>query len=636
MYQHVITLSSCLGSQAARAPLRCEAAGESSVPLTALFRLVLVLVLGLCGLGPTSAAENRVIIGPGVSNLDLSPHVGFYVDPDGRADASSVFQAVTQGHFQPLPNGNATFGFRDGAYWFHTRLFNQGNSEERWLLVLQYSLLDNVDVYMRYPDGRVDHLASGDKLPFSARAIRYRQPNFWLDLPQRTEVELLVRAQSESSMQAPLRIYTFGAFAEMERDAQIGIGLYDGILLALFFYNLVLWLSLRDSSHFWYMCHLAGFGLVLFCLNGLAFEYLWPSSPWLANHAIPLSMCFSQMAMHQFARLFLEMKERWPLCDKISLAFIAFYAAVGLSSLWVDYRTSVQLGTYGVFPGVMALLYQTFQAIRRGYRPAQLFLAAWTMLLLGTAMYASVSFGALQKNFVTEYGIQIGSAMEMVLLSFALAYRYANLRSENESVVREANEQLERNVSRRTAELSTALEQLADANSRLRESNRRDVLTGMFNRRHFHEVFDQMLQHSIETRQPISLLLIDLDHFKRVNDDFGHLAGDECLRTLARNLRECLAQEAAVIARFGGEEFVVVLAGVSAPQVLEIAERVREHISSLPVRYSGREITMTASIGVFNVPIGFHASADEVLHHADDALYSAKNAGRNRVHAATI
>jgi diguanylate cyclase (GGDEF)-like protein len=601
--------------------------------LKSLLRLLCWLVLASAAVGHARASEDRLVVGPGLSALDLSSHVRYAVDPDGRADASVMFQAAAQGRFKPLPGGNATFGFRDGAYWFHARLYNQGHAEERWLLVLQYSLLDYVDVYMRYPDGRVEHLASGDKLPFSARAIRYRHPNFWLNLPQSTEVELLVRAQSESSMQAPLRIYTFGAFAEMERDAQIGIGIYDGILLALFFYNMVLWLSLRDSSHFWYMCHLAGFGLVLFCLNGLAFEYLWPTSPWLANHAIPLSMVFAQMAMHQFARLFLDLRERWPLGDKLSLACIWFYALLGIASFWVPYRTSVQLGTYGVFPGVLLVLYQTFEAIRGGYRPARLFLAAWAMLLFGTAMYASVSFGVLPKNFITEYGIQIGSAMEMILLSFALAYRYANLRSENENVVREANEQLERNVSRRTAELSTALEQLADANSRLRESNRRDVLTGLFNRRHFREVFEQMLHHAVETRQPISLLLIDLDHFKRVNDEFGHMAGDECLRMFARSLEDCLAAEAAVTARFGGEEFVVLLPGVTPARAREVAERIRHRIGATPVRYGGKEITMTASIGVCSVVAGGSASADDLLHNADDALYAAKNAGRNRVHA---
>ena len=215
-----------------------------------LARRLLVLLLAWAVVPACLASAGRVTVSPGLTELPLSPHVGYLTDPDGRADATAMFQAAALGRFKPLPNGNATFGFRDDAYWFHTRLFNDGNSEERWLLVLQYALLDNVDVYMRYPDGRVDHLASGDMVPFSARAIRYRHPNFWLNLPQRTEVELLMRASSKSSMQAPLRIYTFGAFAEMERDAQIGIGIYDGILLALFFYNLVLWLSLRDSSHF--------------------------------------------------------------------------------------------------------------------------------------------------------------------------------------------------------------------------------------------------------------------------------------------------------------------------------------------------------------------------------------------------
>jgi diguanylate cyclase (GGDEF)-like protein len=266
--------------------------------------------------------------------------------------------------------------------------------------------------------------------------------------------------------------------------------------------------------------------------------------------------------------------------------------------------------------------------------PARLFLFAWFMLLLGTALYASVSFGLLSKNFVTEYGVQIGSAVEMILLSFALAYRYANLRRENERIVREANEQLERNVSRRTSELSNALEQLAEANGRLRDSNRRDALTGLFNRRHFRELFEQMLRQSAETRQPLGILLIDLDHFKKVNDTHGHLAGDECLRILARNLNEVVASEHGLVARFGGEEFVVALPALSSAKLLEVAERLRLRICAEPARFAGKEITITASIGVFSVPTGFSFNPDDALHQADDALYVAKNSGRNRVCAA--
>ena len=589
-----------------------------------------LFICGLC-VAPVRANLPPAQLESGRNKMELSQHLSFTVDPENRADYVTMFALAGQEQFRPLPNGKSTFGFSRGTYWFHARLFNKDSFDERWLLVLQYPLLDEINVYLRYPDGRVEFMSSGDSMPFSSRAIRYRMPNFWVSLPQRTEVELLVSARSKSSMQVPLALYTPASFAEMERDAQFGIGLYDGILLALFFYNLVLWLSLRDSSHFWYMCHIAGFGLVLFCLNGLAFEYLWPNSPWLANLAIPLSMSLSMVSMHQFARTFLQTKHRWPVGDRVSQCFIAYYVLLGFASLVLDYRISVQLGTYGVFPGVMFILYSAFQAMRKGYQPAKLFLVAWTALLLGTTMYASVSFGLLPKNFVTEYGIQIGSALEMVLLSFALAYRYASLREENERIVREANERLEINVSRRTAELSNALEQLAEVNTRLRESNRRDSLTGLFNRRHFHEVLEHLLQQSAELRQPLGLLLVDLDHFKKINDTHGHLAGDECLRQLAHYLTDSLTGNNAVIARFGGEEFSIVLPNLPAARLLEVAERLRQRICTEPVAYAGKQIFMSASIGAYSPPPGVSMHPDEAMHQADDALYAAKNAGRNRV-----
>ena len=211
------------------------------------------------------------------------------------------------------------------------------------------------------------------------------------------------------------------------------------------------------------------------------------------------------------------------------------------------------------------------------------------------------------------------------------AYRHADQRGLSELQVREANEQLERSVSRRTSELSTALEQLADANSRLRESSRRDDLTGLFNRRHFRDMFEQMLLHAQETRQAMSLLLIDLDHFKKVNDTYGHLAGDECLRALARSLNDSLLAENALIARYGGEEFVILLPGATADRALDVAERIRRQISALPVHFTSGKVWMTASIGACSVPAGHAVSPDEVLHQADDALYSAKDAGRDRV-----
>ena len=578
-----------------------------------------------------AAQSNVAVMEAGRSKTELSPYVKYFHDPQGQIDKTQIFDMAKANKFKALPNGNATFGFSKGTYWFHTYLFNQDSTEQRWLLVLQYPLLDYVDVYVRYPDNHIEHLTSGDMQPFSARAIRYRQPNFWIDLPQKTQVELLVSTSSKSSIQAPLAVYTASAFAEMERDAQFGIGIYNGILFALFCYNLILWLVLRDQNHFWYMMHISGFGLVLFCLNGLAFEYLWPNNPWLANHAIPLSMCFSQFAMHQFARLFLNMKEMSPIANRIAIGFIIFYALMGMASLFIDYATAVKLTTYTVFPGIVFVLTQAFIAIRRGYRPAKLFLVAWAALLLGTFIYASVSFGILPKVFITEYGIQIGSAIEMILLSFALAYRYANLRNENVKIVYDANEKLESNVAKRTSELSLALEQLADANKRLRESSQRDALTGLYNRRHFREVFEQMLRQTTERRQPLGVILLDLDFFKKINDTYGHLAGDDCLRSLSKTITVTMTGYNAIVARFGGEEFVTVIPNVTPEKLNFIAEELRSRIEKESIPVGSQTINITASLGVFSVAESQHISPDTALHQADEALYVSKNNGRNRV-----
>lgn len=598
-------------------------------------RLATVVLLLLALLAARGAAAQPLVLDAERSRVELGPHLGYLHDDAGRANATAMLEAARAGAFKPLPQGRATFGFTRGAYWFHTRLFNDNTTEQRWLLVLQYPLLDNVDVYLRYPDGQWRHFTSGDAMPFSSRSVSYRHPNFWLDLPQRTEVDLLVRVSSESSVQAPLALFTASAFAEMEREAQLGIGIYDGILLALFLYNLVLWLAVRDASHLWYTFHVGAFGLVMFCLNGLAFEYLWPDSPAMANHAIPLSMALAQIAMHQFTRIFLQLKQRWPLGDRLSKLLMGICALLGLLSPLMAYQHSVIPLTLMVFPSTLLILLQTVRSIRSGYAPARLFLLAWSALLLGTALYALVSFGVVDKTFATEYGIQIGSALEMVLLSFALAYRYADLRNENERIVREAKDKLERNVARRTSELSSALEQLADANARLRESNRRDALTGAYNRRHFREVFEQLLRQVAEQQRPLGVMLLDLDHFKRVNDSFGHLAGDDCLRHFARGLHEQLASRNAIVARYGGEEFAVLVPDAEPDEVRALAESLRQRFADSPVSHGGDTIPVTASIGVYNVAPGVTLKADDALRRADEALYSAKSKGRNCVQVTT-
>ena len=163
----------------------------------------------------------------------------------------------------------------------------------------------------------------------------------------------------------------------------------------------------------------------------------------------------------------------------------------------------------------------------------------------------------------------------------------------------------------------------------LREQAVHDALTGLYNRHFLEESFGRELLLAERTRHPVSVIMSDLDHFKEVNDRDGHLAGDEVLRVFG-NLMKHNARASDIICRYGGEEFLMVLPGMTEKGAVERAEQLRCAMEATPVSYGGSQITVTASFGVATFP-SHGRTTDELIAAADGALYSAKADGRNRV-----
>ncbi len=155
-----------------------------------------------------------------------------------------------------------------------------------------------------------------------------------------------------------------------------------------------------------------------------------------------------------------------------------------------------------------------------------------------------------------------------------------------------------------------------------------DVLTGLWNRGAVLDVFNRELERCRRTRVPMAVLMLDLDHFKRINDTHGHLAGDAVLKETANRLTGAV-RSYDYVGRYRGEEFLVVLPGCSSAQAVRIAERIRSRIAHDPVGSGAAGIQLTASIGGAMVAAQA-SSANEILALADSALYQAKNAGRDR------
>jgi diguanylate cyclase (GGDEF)-like protein len=188
----------------------------------------------------------------------------------------------------------------------------------------------------------------------------------------------------------------------------------------------------------------------------------------------------------------------------------------------------------------------------------------------------------------------------------------------------------------REQELLVLTSLLEEANEKLERLATHDTLTGIANRRFFNEFLDREWRLALRDRHPFSVVMIDIDCFKAFNDTYGHLAGDECLKTVASALKRVIKRPADLVARFGGEEFIAVLPGTDSDGAALLAGIMREAVEALAIEHdmSTAGSFVTVSIGVASAGAGGYASPEALISAADTALYEAKKEGRNRIRVA--
>jgi diguanylate cyclase (GGDEF)-like protein len=190
---------------------------------------------------------------------------------------------------------------------------------------------------------------------------------------------------------------------------------------------------------------------------------------------------------------------------------------------------------------------------------------------------------------------------------------------------------LELKVNERTAELQQAIQVAEEARRALQDQAMRDSLTGLWNRRAIFEMLENEIYRAERDRLPITVLMIDLDHFKLINDTYGHLTGDRVLEEAAQRILQ-LIRPYDFAGRYGGEEFVIALPGCSPTVHTHRAEQFRGAVADAPIQTSSGALSITCSVGIAAHTPGM--PAEELIRQADEALYAAKRFGRNCVHAA--
>lgn len=379
-------------------------------------------------------------------SLPLAQAVQVLEDPAGEATIDDVAAGELAGSFRHLETASLNAGYSRSAFWLKVVLNYRPvdpDAAPDWLLELAYPPMDHVDLYLPDESGRLS-LAwqTGDMLPFSSRQIKQNNYLFDLNVKPNQPQTVYLRVASHGSIQAPLILWSSHAYIEDQPGRLYILGIIYGVLAGMLAYNLFIFLSVRDPSYLYYILYITCFGLYQVSVNGAGIEFLWPDNPWWANVSTTFLISAAIVFASQFSRTLLQTPKLGRWLDLPLVLMMICAGAIMVLSLVTDYGLALRLVTGLVLVFTLAVFFIGIVAGLKGQRVARYFILAWSAFLLGGAINATMLLGFLPNTFLTMYASQIGSVIEVALLSLALADRINSMREQQAKITAQASRDL--------------------------------------------------------------------------------------------------------------------------------------------------------------------------------------------------
>lgn len=502
-----------------------------------------------------------------------------------------------EGRFEPSKNSTPSFGIGGRPVWLYLRVNNAQSTPLARQLLVGMSWIDQVDIYLLPSHGEPVHWRAGDGLPGQQRAEPDRGFSFSYDFPPGTS-ELYVRAATLDVMALPLYLLTpEHALADSIRVQYVS-GFFYGYLLALFIYNLLLFAGLRQRRYLDYSVYLACFILLTAAHTGLGLAWLWPDALHLQSYVIFLFMILFFYSGLRFAEHFLQLSKYAPRLARSITWLCRLCLTSFLLAVIFRQQMAVTVITYGfALFYIVAMIAYGLITVQHRKVAGRYYLLAVLCGALGITITVLAMLGILPVSSLTYHASELGVMIEATLLALALVYQM-----------------------RQDQRARKQAENLA----------RIDPLTGLLNRRAFLEQGEALWSNARRNQRPLTVIMLDLDFFKQINDRLGHAAGDTALVKTAHLLTQA-CRRSDLAARWGGEEFILLLPEASLEQAVSMAERLREQIAELSLPSGNQRLPLHASFGV--VAYTQQVSLEALIAEADHWLYAAKQGGRNQVMA---
>ncbi len=558
------------------------------------------------------------------------------------ADSSLTINEVARKEFTKTISSQFSMGYKTGSSWFKFEISNHSDNE-MFILYLTEPFWASMDLYRLKDQTTILNNAKSNWLieknalnvPLDNRKIKDVNPAFALKIKKGETKTYFLEGRTVSAHIGEFQIFTAEEYYRPNRLSLTDFYIFYSVMLFFVMFLVSLLLSiLWKKLYFYYVAYVTSFIIWISVLSGYYLSFGIPG--WNEGlHAVGTILI---LFLVLFSAEFLKLKDIYPRINKLFQfsAGVIFLCGI-LISLKVPY-VSLFFNVFSslffmlLFTVVIALLKDcTFNNLRFYFLALILYMPTMGMMTL-------TFNGLLDNTDITRYSFILGSFCEVLFFSLILASKFNDMKRhklqlQNELLIqKQGNEQeLEMKIEQRTLELSIMNQKLEEAKKELFKDSITDKLSNLYNRRYFTEVSSTLLNSSRRSNEPLSVLMLDIDLFKNVNDTYGHGVGDKVIVACANVLKE-VARSSDVVTRYGGEEFVILLPDTDIDDALNLAHRIKDMVKVCHIYITEAEfINITISIGVTQVDYEEDTDIDGLIKRADIALYTAKKMGRNRV-----
>ncbi len=531
------------------------------------------------------------------SNSAIGESLLEYEDKTATMTLSEV-RHLSSEDFTPLNHPVASHPFTSSAFWYRFKVLNKENRPLSRLIIFEPAWLDSVNFTVISSQGEVKTYQGGDIYPYSQRAINHYLINFKHDFEPGIST-VYVQVKTRDPFIVSISIMKESEFWAEQSNASIYIGLVYGGIAAMLLYNLFLFFGMKARYYAYYVLFLGAFFAMNASYNGYTFMYLFSNVPRVQNWAQSTSIYFYIVTVLLFARSFLNfVKYHHTLYIITRFLILGIVGVAVLSAIIGGYHYHVMLAIISILLISIYLFGIALYSLITGNRSARFFLLGTASGLIGAFITALTVMSFIPYTYLTYKANDFGMYIDVVLLSMALADRMKMTQEKRLLAEKEA---------------------------------KTDILTGLYNRRAYYEIshkeFNRLLRHN----RCLSIIMFDIDHFKEINDTYGHDAGDNVLKSVATIVKGVI-REYDYAFRMGGDEFLVLLPETNEKQALFLAERIRKRIANKKFIEKDEKFRITASFGISQYN-HIETSIASIVKRADKALYHVKESGRNRVKA---